>query len=60
MAIDVIQYINANVTGKEGSAIVAVAALKIIPAFADRQRLEPTINQTITDTPLYNQYDQRF
>jgi hypothetical protein len=60
MAIDVTKYIENNNAGKDGSVIIAPGALKIVPAFASRQRILPKINVVVTDTTSYNKLDNRF
>jgi hypothetical protein len=60
MAGDVARRIvNTNV-GHEGAAIVAPNGLKIVPAFASRQRLDTKIKTPINAEAMSGVYDIRF
>lgn len=60
MAGDVAKKINDTNVGHEGAAIIAPNGLKILPAFASRQRLDPQIHTPIDTDALSGVYDIRF
>lgn len=60
MAGDVCVRIGNALVGKEGSVVINPNSLRIVPAFASRQRLSPKISTPVDAEATSGVYNNRF